>query len=821
MTKENKKKIGKKIKKETKWINSLVGSQMQMHSGNGVVLPKAFGNFFQVILLLMGVEGITLGFFKAFQVYCNKSILYISGVAFTGVCFILFSMKISKTIKRYIYLGVIGIVVLFVVTNGNFILDGVMDIIESVIASFNLRYQSNVETTNQVLNYYQMTGFLMICQGVIGVILTYSMLVTSDVLLVFLVEFPLFMVVLFAGSNVSGLSLLLITMHYLGSVAENSSFIGKPERLHTNPKEEEVSCKYFLDVKQQSGMVVILNIIISLLVCLYLVMPFMPEKFSVIEKMGAKMQNKVVRVVVEYLPVISNGKWSLKVQTAGGGIEDGTLGDVAGYALTNMDDIIVTTSIEPKETVYLKGYIGSVYEKNKWSKLQEKLFDNASLYWHTQGDAKLYVNNLPFLRQLYEESKNTDQNSQMGIMKVQNIHASDKFTFVPYCAYLNGYYSIQDAEGSVAYQSQMDNEFQYYRMSDYVKSMLERNQNKTEYLDQVESEYNAFVKQNYLWVPQGLDWLQEECDKQKMPKDPKANDMKRAITFVTSYLVKNQSYNLKVPKLPKNQDFVKYFLEESKEGYSAHFASSAVVMFRMLHIPARYVTGYAAPENLFTQNADGSYTALLQSDNSHAWVEIYVPQTGWVPVETTPGNIGVLQNIYGVSPEEVEKQQKGDMSQEEETFLAPEELTEEEIQQALEERKMIHSIKVYGGVILGGLGGILLGLYGIRKYKKYRRKNGYDKSQQPNDRALSLLATIHQTMEKSGMAQGISSSSQEFYQWLGKLAPSLTSKQKLLVKNIGLACAFGEKQVSEKELSFLRQVLRLLRQKKYRSFWKK
>ena len=57
----------------------------------------------------------------------------------------------------------------------------------------------------------------------------------------------------------------------------------------------------------------------------------------------------------------------------------------------------------------------------------------------------------------------------------------------------------------------------------------------------------------------------------------------------------------------------------------------------MLGLPARYVVGYAAPQSLFTAQGDGSYSAVLQDDNSHAWAEVYLAGQGWTPLEVTPG----------------------------------------------------------------------------------------------------------------------------------------------------------------------------------------
>lgn len=201
-----------------------------------------------------------------------------------------------------------------------------------------------------------------------------------------------------------------------------------------------------------------------------------------------------------------------------------------------------------------------------------------------------------------------------------------------------------------------------------------------------EASYEAFAKQNYLQVPEGFEELKEQCEKQKL------TDSEKIIQYVTTYLVSNYTYNMKVSKLPEDKDFVKYFLYESKEGYSAHFASAAVIMFRCFKIPARYVTGYAAPESIFAEDSDGNYTALLQSDNSHAWVEIYRSGFGWIPVETTPGNIGVLQTITREEDFAQQKDVAGEEIEVSENSIQPQNAPPEKKESANERIQAIFSL---------------------------------------------------------------------------------------------------------------------------------
>jgi transglutaminase-like putative cysteine protease len=78
-----------------------------------------------------------------------------------------------------------------------------------------------------------------------------------------------------------------------------------------------------------------------------------------------------------------------------------------------------------------------------------------------------------------------------------------------------------------------------------------------------------------------------------------------------------------------NQDFVDFFLFDSKVGFCEHYASALAMMARSLGIPARLVAGYAPGERVTT----GVYQ--VRDRNAHAWVELYFPGYGWQALEAT------------------------------------------------------------------------------------------------------------------------------------------------------------------------------------------
>ena len=161
-------------------------------------------------------------------------------------------------------------------------------------------------------------------------------------------------------------------------------------------------------------------------------------------------------------------------------------------------------------------------------------------------------------------------------------------------------------------------------------------------LDRLESAYAAYAESRYLATPDGADYgtLQEFCDAAE--KERKLTGDADAIrTFVRSYLNEHCTYTSDPPQPADGADPVLYFLNESHAGSSTQFASAAVVLCRMLGLPARYVVGYAAPQSLFAES-NGGWQAVLQDDNAHAWAEVYLAGQGWTPLETTPGMVSEL-----------------------------------------------------------------------------------------------------------------------------------------------------------------------------------
>jgi hypothetical protein len=91
------------------------------------------------------------------------------------------------------------------------------------------------------------------------------------------------------------------------------------------------------------------------------------------------------------------------------------------------------------------------------------------------------------------------------------------------------------------------------------------------------------------------------------------------------------TYNTDVTGLCDTNQRVDCFLT-IKQGFCEYFASAMTMLLRELGVPARYVVGYLPGQ----QQPDGSW--VVERSASHAWVEVYFNDHGWVEFDPTPGN---------------------------------------------------------------------------------------------------------------------------------------------------------------------------------------
>lgn len=174
-------------------------------------------------------------------------------------------------------------------------------------------------------------------------------------------------------------------------------------------------------------------------------------------------------------------------------------------------------------------------------------------------------------------------------------------------------------------------------------------------LRDAELSYRQFVYGSYLALPEStraalLDIAGENA--------LKAEDVLESVSRVAEFVRNSGVYNIYTQPYP-SEDYAVYLLTEGGEGYCIHFATAATAMYRALGIPARLVTGVLVKAEVDTP-------VEVRRLNEHAWVEVYLDGTGWLPVEVTPGPLD------GGQGESVEEPAQTAQPGEEEDVVTPE-----------------------------------------------------------------------------------------------------------------------------------------------------
>ncbi len=111
--------------------------------------------------------------------------------------------------------------------------------------------------------------------------------------------------------------------------------------------------------------------------------------------------------------------------------------------------------------------------------------------------------------------------------------------------------------------------------------------------------------------------------------DP-AENRYEAASRVEQWLESNKEYSLAVDR-PEG-DVADAFIFEMDRGYCTYYATAMAVMLRTQDVPARVTVGYTTGE----QVDDDRY--VVRGYDSHAWVEVYFPDVGWMRFDPTPAS---------------------------------------------------------------------------------------------------------------------------------------------------------------------------------------
>ncbi|WP_148411383.1 transglutaminase-like domain-containing protein [Murimonas intestini] len=544
------------------------------------------------ICYLAGIFGTVFSFLEAFPVPYNASFLY------AGILFFSLLLGLIYIGKKYLKLTLPFTMAVYIwamylnfekISSGAYIL---VDVIRMEIRNY-LYVEENIMTGTQTESM-EVTMVLLFVMFVFAIFLFYGTVARgSRFIAVASTAIPA-VGGLAIGKVPSLFTLCLLGLCYLGAFTAGGLKYGSMGGGQDWEEEE----KYISRVRQKSVLFIGAGAIIIFAVSYYLMAP----------ALGAFLGDKAeARQAIQDTDLLTWARGLLpeaKKQDGGRVITSGNLPEEKHPGFTGETALRVTTDVIPQNVVYLKGFTGAEYTGSTWKPLSEDVYqsdpyDRAEAIENYVGES--WENELTIKR---------EQASRGG--------------YAPY-------FSRKLSNGG------SDAEFfLYFQRRDFEEIIL-RGQEMGLSPAWDSSDYQQYVYENYLSYPADrLSRLEQQCRENPQESIAGVRD------YIISYLTGTCAYNLQSGDLPAGEDFTEYFLYERREGYCVHFATAAVLMFRMYGVPARYATGYAVPAGEFYENG-GNYMAEVPDSMAHSWAEIYLDGTGWVPVEATPG--------YGIQSE--------------------------------------------------------------------------------------------------------------------------------------------------------------------------
>lgn len=401
------------------------------------------------------------------------------------------------------------------------------------------------------------------------------------------------------------------------------------------------------------------------------------NKYDGVIETKTKLQNVMMDLSFQDVSDrFANVNWSIGPSRfeSSGGLALGELGRVDQVVYDEAGHLQITAPLgSVLEGIYLKGYIGSVYTRDRWKTHSRDMVDS---YKDVLADISIEEFEPAIGNSMLINQSLLNSYVSQGRIGVTYLEANKNYLYAPY-------FTLFKEEDRVKFEYDLgaipdkrmeirdfDYSYNITKLSHRLINDLIRDNSSLEIPLQFfknEEIYREFVYDIYTRLPEkGLDRIKHDFSKEQVGVD--SENLQDAINYIKNYLNRSMRYTLSPGRLPKDKDFVEYFVYENKIGYCTHFASAGALMLRAMGYPARYVEGYAIdssdlmdPASLYMGRENGIVEITVKDYNAHAWVEVYYDTLGWIPVEFTTGSgmddfVDSVGNVEGVEQEMVEEE---------------------------------------------------------------------------------------------------------------------------------------------------------------------
>lgn len=653
-------------------------------------LPGSFlVPLFRALLCYLLVAGSILGYVTAFNIQFNYVLINISFLAISVFISFVHEIK-SNFFKNSIYIIVLVVFALIISNVSTYVNSGYHAILNLTYASLENYYNIPAFVFYEEIienSYTTITVFLMFL-GIFEILL-FNMWIAEriNVLTVFLITFGPLFIPLMIEAFPDPFYIFCLLSAYISIIIIRFS-------LHINNHPEKrrnyftfKKSSYFYNKSKGfaygvSGIAYSLSVITGMIYSLIIILVISLTIPSYIYQRNYVESNlkKDVNEGMKYFVTFGlSGLFNQYNST--GGLNDGRLGGISSVRPDNQTDLIVTYVPTSYETIYLKGFTGTTYEDRKWLNVQElSNFQDVTF----SSFLNISIDNM-----LAPEFNNlAASNTPLLRMDVTNVDGSPNYYYYPYYTNTNDilpYYNDVLLPSFFFYNTTRTYNYIPYNIGQGIVFSTDANENinnadttlELSNLGLPDEKLTETELLKYLQVPQStreeiieylynndfnVDLISQETlntelsspfDVYSVNSNLTGNRLDKLLIDIEKEFHQNFVYSLNPGITPDSDDFVGSFLNDSKKGFCAHFATSAALILRTLGVPARYVEGYVlTADELYTatpvkgdlsQYIDSSmvedyssiYTVEITDEKAHAWVEYYDPIFGWKVFEAT------------------------------------------------------------------------------------------------------------------------------------------------------------------------------------------
>lgn len=312
-------------------------------------------------------------------------------------------------------------------------------------------------------------------------------------------------------------------------------------------------------------------------------------------------------------------------------------GDVSrgNHYQTGAVQLELSTTPRPSESIYLRGFAGGEYVGGRWFPAEdEALLERVknTLDWGMWN----YMVDGMYRTMYYVVNQCVIRDDPPSPMSLTICYEGDKSPghFVPYYSRLTSDWLTAEGGYTCELYEPKDMLLDWDRVPE--DSTMLRDWNRM-----VHDAYAQEAAAAYVGVP--ADRVPRLV---RLAEEHPLDDLKEITAFILQTLNENAVYSQTPGWTPANEEVVEDFLFEKHSGYCVHYASTAVLLYRLYGIPARYASGYLVPPEKFFPEADDLWQAAVTDECAHAWAEIFLPDYGWTPVEVTPNSHGEILIQY-------------------------------------------------------------------------------------------------------------------------------------------------------------------------------